>query len=149
MKHDDDKSDPKIFFESNKNPSKGPERRKLDRITFNNFIGIKACMRSKNKLYIFELCNLSIGGCLLSISKEIWDAREKEVGKSFDLLLFFSENTYLKINLDVRRVYVTAMNFVELGCEFNRASKSYQAMKIFIDFLFEYSTRCEEYVFLP
>lgn len=135
--------DPSKLLEFKRNRNK----RKLERLLVDNFIGVRCTLKSLTKCETItsKFLNLSKDGCLLNLKREDWDAFEKDDLGQYILELSFSEDSCIRIPVDVLRVELATLS-VHLGCKFATGNPSLIVLHAFVDFLTIYSQQSEDHV---
>ena len=119
-------------------------KREFERILFKNFLGAYSVMNDGEVIYPINLVNISRGGCLINFPWNQGKFPELSVEQEIAIRIYFTKDTYIPVNLVVKRVEQvtdkqTTLPVLECGCSFDETYGSFAAMRHFIDFLYSYA----------
>jgi hypothetical protein len=119
-------------------------RREYERVLFNRVLGVYS-FAEKAGLHHVEVCDISFSGIRF---KEERPETPLKLGQKIALRFYFTPNSYLRLVVDVKRVNPfteDGREGLEYGCELDKNTKSYEALKQLISFMYKYAEiACED-----
>jgi hypothetical protein len=119
-------------------------RREYERVLFNRVLGVYS-FAEKAGLHHVEVCDISFSGIRF---KEERPETPLKLGQKIALRFYFTPNSYLRLVVDVKRVnpfQEEGRDGLEYGCELDKNTKSYEALKQLISFMYKYAEiACED-----
>ncbi len=119
-------------------------RREYERVLFNRVLGVYS-FAEKSGLHHVEVCDISFSGIRF---KEERPEVPLKLGQKIALRFYFTPNSYLRLVVDVKRVnpfQEDGREGLEYGCELDKNTKSYEALKQLISFMYKYAEiACED-----
>lgn len=122
-------------YRRNKNEER---RREYERVLFNRVLGVYS-FAEKAGLHHVEVVDISFSG--IRFREEKPDLPLK-VGQKIALRFYFTPGSYLRLVVDVKRVTPFTdedREGLEYGCELDKNTKSYGALKQLISFMYKYA----------
>ena len=123
------------LYRKNKNELR---RREYERVLFNRILGVYTFLE-RQELNHVEIFDISYTGIRFQ------EGNPKEplaIGQKMPIRLYFTPSSFLRIIIEVKR----AVPFkdgdkegLEYGCIIDRETKSYEALKVLVSFMYKYS----------
>ncbi len=118
------------------------KKRSFERLVLNDFARCSTVIDDHGSHYPVKLIDISYDGCLIQIPGK--DAGNKLFQKNskIPLRFYFTESSYIPINVEVKHsneYSEVGSNYERVGCEFDKDTTSFSAMKKFIEFLYQYA----------
>lgn len=112
------------------------KRRKAERIFFKQILGIY-CVVDNEEIRPLEVIDVSEEGCSFQIPFTAENPWPRET-KDLPLRLYFSQDTYLPINVTIqnsRPAIENGVRYIRYGCKVDQSTQSFEAYQQFIRFL--------------
>lgn len=133
-----------LDFNQKKQQNVEEKRRTYERIMFKNLMGVYSVVEDQVAIFPIELVDISLEGCLIQIpwSPVLKEENSWRLNQELKLRLYFTKGSYLPALVKIKRVqeYVEkGQSFLRYGLEFDRSVPTFEALKIFIQFLYKYA----------
>ena len=119
------------------------KRRNFERILFQNFLGAYTVIKQDGVIYPVTMVDISYDGCLFQVP---WDPkRDAKIDRDVELSMrmYFTKSSYIPLVVSVKygneHVDENGQTYMQYGCEFDQSLPSFDAMRSFIEFLYEYA----------
>lgn len=122
------------------------KRRKTERIFFKHLLGVY-CVMGDEKMRAVELVEVSEEGCSFQVPHDTAQVWPPQGMTEFPLRLYFSQDTYLPLQLKITRSRPSiedGVRYVRFGCSVDQSLSSYEAYVQFVKFLKAYSTHAHK-----
>lgn len=122
-------------YRKNKNKQR---RREYERVLFNKVLGVYIFVEKVGLQHV-EVIDISFSG--VRFREERPDIPLK-VGQKIAIRFYFTPSSYLRVVVEVRRVIPfneADQEGLEYGCELDKQTKSYAALKRLVAFMYRYS----------
>lgn len=113
-------------------------RREYERVLFNRVLGVYS-FAEKGGLNHVEIVDISYSGIRFREEKP---ETPLKLGQKIALRFYFTPSSYLRLVVDVKRIIPfeeEGGRGLEYGCELDKQTKSYEAIKQLISFMYKYS----------
>ncbi len=138
-------SDDKKVVDFNKKRLESIEqkRRTFERVVFQEFLGVYTVVDDQGSGFPVKLIDISKDGCQFQVPFSAKAKNQFKAGTETTLKLYFTKGSYLPAVVTVRHAseYIDKDGdaWLRLGGEFDTKIPSFQALKSFIDFIFQYA----------
>jgi hypothetical protein len=138
-------SDDKKVVDFNEKRKKTIEqkRRNFERVVFQEFLGVETVVDSHGSGHPIKLLDVSNTGCQLQLPFSPNAKNQFSSGTELTLKFYFTKQTYLSAIVVVRHTseYVDSKGdvWLRLGGEFDTSLPSFNALRSFIDFIYQYA----------
>jgi hypothetical protein len=119
------------------------KRRNLERIVFNNMLGVYTVLDQEGILYPITLVDISYEGCLFSTP---WNGKKSSIMSSdteLVLRMYFTKHSYVPVVVKIKygREFIgkNGESQIHYGCEFDKTMASFVAMESFIEFMYRFA----------
>lgn len=137
-----------IDFVQKRKESIEKRRRSFERIMFQNFLGCYSVIDNNGSLYPIQIVDISRAGMLFQVP---WNSRNDQKfapDKDLAIRLYFTKSSYILAIVRVKYasdfVDKGGHSFIRYGCEFDRQNQTFQALKAFIDFIYQFAEHSSE-----
>ncbi|MGE4232488.1 MAG: PilZ domain-containing protein [Bacteriovoracia bacterium] len=116
-------------------------RRRYERVFFKHILGAYAVAEGEG-LKAIELVDLSLEGLSFQVPQDSKNAAYVEVGKTYMLRLYFSEDSFIPVQVKIqnkRSCIENGNQFIRFGCLVDQELHSYETYKYFVQFLGSYA----------
>jgi len=113
-------------------------RREYERVLFNRILGVYS-FAEKTGLHHVEVIDISYSGIRF---REDRPEQPFKVGQKIALRFYFTPSSYLHVVADIKRQSAfteEGKEGIEYGCELDKDTKSYEAIRQLITFMYKYS----------
>lgn len=125
-----------VDFVEARNQKLDEKRRKTERIFFRQLLGIYS-VSGNSKMRSIEIVDLSEDGLSFQVPYDADDAPSDQM-QEFPIRIYFSQDTYLPINVRIRNsrpAIEEGVRVVRYGCEIDKTLSSYDAYLQFVRFI--------------
>lgn len=124
-----------LEYRKNKNEQR---RREYERVLFNRVLGVYS-FAEKMGLHHVEVIDISFSGIRF---REENPERPFKLGEKIGLRFYFTPSSYLHLVMEIKRLTPykeESREGLEYGCEIDKNTKSYEAIRQLISFMYKYS----------
>jgi hypothetical protein len=136
-------SDEAIDFLERRKKNIESKKRQFERVVFQDFMGTYTVVDEAGTGYPIELVDISYTGCQFQVPARDANSPQFEEGKEVNLKLYFTKFSYIPVVLTIKRQseHRDQQNreWIRIGGEFDETVPSFQALKSFIDFIYQYA----------
>jgi hypothetical protein len=119
------------------------KRRNFERVVFQEFLGVETVVDGQGSGHPIKLLDVSTTGCQLQLPFSLKAKNQFGAGTELTLKFYFTKQTYLSAVVTVRRAseYIDQNGdaWLRLGGEFDTSLPSFNALRSFIDFIYQYA----------
>lgn len=132
-----------VDFNKKRAESIEQKRRSFERVVFQEFLGVYTVVDDQGSGFPIKLVDISGDGCQFQLPFSLKAKNQFKAGTEVTLKLYFTKGSYLPAVVTVRRAseYIDEKGdaWLRLGGEFDTSIPSFQALKSFIDFIYQYA----------
>jgi hypothetical protein len=136
-------ADKVLDFNAKRKESIEKKRRQFERLLFENFLGAYTMVENDGILEPVTLVDISHKGCLFQVPWNPTKNTKMAKGTELKMRMYFSKYSYVPVLTNVARgtefVDENGHTYMRYGCEFDTTMRSFDAVKSFIDFLYQYA----------
>lgn len=132
-----------VSFQEKKDRKIERKRRLFERVMFEHMMGCYTVIDSKGAILPVNLVDISHEGCLFQVQETDQSHHAFKTGQEVNLRFYFTKNNYIPVSVTVRYgndfLDTQGCRFVRYGSEFDKSTQSFEALKIFIDFIYKFA----------
>jgi len=132
-----------VDFQEKRDRKVESKRRQFERVMFDHMMGCYTVLEQKDAILPISLVDISHNGCLFQVHETDKKKRAYKIGQEISLRFYFTKNSYLPISVKIRYgndyTDTKGTHFVHYGAEFDKSTKSFAALKVFINFIYEFA----------
>ena len=135
-------SDNVINFRDKKTESVEEKKREFERVVFNSFMGSYSVVDENGGCYQIELVDISHDGMMFQVPWSKGNEKTFKIDNEMTLRIYFTRDSYLPIVVNIKHAteYIDSTGtYMRYGCQMDKETSSYQALKPFIEFIYKYA----------
>jgi len=132
-----------VDFSAKRNKVIEKKRRSFERVMFDNILGCYTVIDNAGSMHPVGLVDISYDGFLFETPWSNANKKKFEVGQEISVRIYFSKKSYLPISVTIKYSNEFESNdgniYMRYGCEFDQTTKSFEALRSFIQFIYKFS----------